>query len=64
MDCGTEGLTFSMILKILLSDDVAEGPDWGTEGPDWGTEGLGGILSLTNIPYFAPPLDDITKRGA
>ena len=57
MDCGTEGLTFSMILKILLSDDVAEGPDWGTEG-------LGGILSLTNIFYFAPPLDDITKRGA
>ena len=43
-----------MILKILLSDDGAEGPDWGLM--DWGTEGLGGILSLTNIPYFAPPL--------
>ena len=38
-----------MYIKILLSDDRAEGPDWGTEG-------LGGILSLTNILYFAPPL--------
>ena len=55
-DWGTEGpgglrdSHFSMILKILLSDDGAEGPDWetgrlgdwGTGGlKDWGTEGLG-----------------------
>ena len=39
-DWGTEGLrdsNFSMIIKILPSDDGAEGPDWGTRG----TEGLG-----------------------
>ena len=38
-----------MYLKILLSDDGAEGPYWGTEGlgdrrteglGNWGTEGL------------------------